>query len=136
MVFSLPLTRNLLRILFVAFNAAFTLNGFDDQEQNLTFVKTDFQVLKFKFHACVMKQAFYLLHKQNFARVWQQESTFLQTFHSVPGCQTCMYKHDIRFMLIIFIIALRYVFLNKNKRLLLPQLFVIFTVEMLPQNYY
>jgi len=25
-------------------NAAFTLNGFDDQERNLTFVKTDFQV--------------------------------------------------------------------------------------------
>jgi len=27
-------------------SAAFTLNGFDDQERNLTFVKTDFQVLK------------------------------------------------------------------------------------------
>jgi len=26
--------------------AAFTLKGFDNQEQNLTFVKTDFQVLK------------------------------------------------------------------------------------------
>jgi len=24
-------------------NAAFTLNGFDDQERNLTFVKTDFK---------------------------------------------------------------------------------------------
>jgi len=30
-------------------NAAFTLNGFDDKEQNLTFVKTDFQVSKLKF---------------------------------------------------------------------------------------
>jgi len=27
-------------------------NGFDDQERNLTFVKTDLQVLKLKFHAC------------------------------------------------------------------------------------
>jgi len=35
---------------------------FDDQERNLTFVKTDFQVLKFKFHACNFKQAFYSLH--------------------------------------------------------------------------
>jgi len=30
-------------------NAAFTHNGFDDQERNLTFVKTNFQVLKLKF---------------------------------------------------------------------------------------
>jgi len=42
-------------------NAAFTLNGFDDQERKLTFVKTDFQVLKLKFHACSFKQAFYPL---------------------------------------------------------------------------
>jgi len=41
----------------------FTLNGFDDQERNLTFVKTDFQVLKLKFHACNFKQAFYPFHK-------------------------------------------------------------------------
>jgi len=27
------------------------LNGFDNQERNLTFVKTDFQVLKLTFHA-------------------------------------------------------------------------------------
>jgi len=47
---------------------AFTLTGFDDQERNLTFVKTNFQVLKFKFLACSMKQAFYTLHKQNIAR--------------------------------------------------------------------
>jgi len=46
-------------------NAAFTLCGFDDQERNLTFVKTDFQVLKLKFLACSMNQAFYPLHKQN-----------------------------------------------------------------------
>jgi len=40
-------------------NAAFTLSGFGDQERNLTFVKTAFQVLKLKFLACTMKQAFY-----------------------------------------------------------------------------
>jgi len=38
--------------------AAFTRNGFDNQERNLTFVKTDFQGLKIKFHACNFKQAF------------------------------------------------------------------------------
>jgi len=42
--------------------AAFTLNGFDDQERNLTFVKTDFQVFKLKFHACKFKKAFYPIH--------------------------------------------------------------------------
>jgi len=30
----------------------FTLNVFEDQERNVTFVKTDFQVLILKFHAC------------------------------------------------------------------------------------
>jgi len=44
-------------------NAAFTLNGFDDQERNLMFVKMDFQVLKLKFLAYNMKQAFYPLQK-------------------------------------------------------------------------
>jgi len=33
------------------------------------FVKTVFQILKLKFLAYGMKQAFYLLHKQNLARV-------------------------------------------------------------------
>jgi len=42
---------------------AFTLNGFDDQERNLTFVKTNFQVLTLKFYACIFKQAFYPLRK-------------------------------------------------------------------------
>jgi len=42
---------------------AFTLNGFNDQERNMKFVKTNFQVLKLKFHACSFKQAFYPLHK-------------------------------------------------------------------------
>jgi len=49
-------------------NAAFTLSGFDNQERNLTFVKTAFQVLKLEFLASSMKQAFYPLDKQNIAR--------------------------------------------------------------------
>jgi len=51
--------------------AAFTLNDFDNQERNLTFVKTVFQVLKLKFLACSIKQAFYPFHKQNITRAWQ-----------------------------------------------------------------
>jgi len=43
-----------------------------------------------------MKQDFYQLHKQNIARAWQHESTFLEAFLSVPDCQTCMYKRGIR----------------------------------------
>jgi len=46
---------------------AFTLNGFDDQERNLTFVKTDFQIIKVKIYVFNSKQAFYLLHKLNTA---------------------------------------------------------------------
>jgi len=52
-------------------NAAFTLKGFDDQKRNLGLVKTAFQVLKLKFLAYGMKQAFYSFHKQNIARAWQ-----------------------------------------------------------------
>jgi len=76
-------------------NAAFTLNGFDDQERNRTFVKTDFQVLKPKLKACSFKQDFYPLHNLNIARSWQQENSFIQAFLSVPGCQTCMWKSGI-----------------------------------------
>jgi len=39
--------------------AAFTLNGFDDQERNLIFGKTDFKHLELKFRTCNFKQAFY-----------------------------------------------------------------------------
>jgi len=38
-------------------------NAFDNQERNLTFMKTDFQVIKLKFDVCNFKQAFYPLHK-------------------------------------------------------------------------
>jgi len=48
----------------------FTLSGYDNQERNLTFVKTVFQVLKLKIFACSLKQAFYLLHKLNIVRAW------------------------------------------------------------------
>jgi len=43
-------------------NAAFSLNGFDDQERNQTVVKTDFQVLKLIFYSNNFKQAFYPHH--------------------------------------------------------------------------
>jgi len=43
--------------------AAFTLSGFDEQERNLTVVKTAFQFLKLQFLTCSMKQAFYPLYK-------------------------------------------------------------------------
>jgi len=38
--------------------AAYTLNSFDDQERNLTFVKADFKLLILKFHACNFKAGF------------------------------------------------------------------------------
>jgi len=41
-------------------NTTLTLIGFDDQERNLTFVKTYFQISKLIFHACNFKQAFFL----------------------------------------------------------------------------
>jgi len=49
------------------------------------FVKTAFLILKIKFLACNMKQAFYPLHKQNIARAWQEENAFLKAFLSVPA---------------------------------------------------
>jgi len=40
------------------------LNGFDNQERNLAFVKTAFHVLKLKFLTSSMKQAFYVLTRK------------------------------------------------------------------------
>jgi len=37
-------------------SAAFTLNGFDDQERNITFLKTDSQVLQLKFYVCSLSK--------------------------------------------------------------------------------
>jgi len=65
------------------------------QERNLIFTKTDFLLIKHKFHACSMKQALYPLQKLNIARACQHENTFIQVFCSVPGCQTCMCKRSI-----------------------------------------
>jgi len=48
-----------------------------------------------------MKQTFYLLHKQSIARAWQNESTFLEAFLSVPGSQTFMYKCGISLIYLI-----------------------------------
>jgi len=45
-------------------NIAFILNGFDNQERKLSFAKTHFPVLKYKFHACTMQQAFYPFHNK------------------------------------------------------------------------
>jgi len=50
------LPRQIIAIYFYQYNKRIMprlqFNGFYDQKRNLTFVKTDFQVLKFKFHAC------------------------------------------------------------------------------------
>jgi len=67
--------------------AAFTLSGFDDQERNLTFVKTYIKVLKLKFHSCNFKQAFYPLHKLYHVSLTTRKY-FYTIFRSVPGCQT------------------------------------------------
>jgi len=48
-----------------------------------------------------MKQAFYPFYKQNIARALKQESTFVEAFLPVPGCQTCMYKRGIRLILLL-----------------------------------
>jgi len=81
--------------LFSVPNAAFTLNGFDDQERNIMLVKTVFQVLKLESYDCSFKQAFYPTHKLYIAWPWQHENIFVQAFLSVPGCQTCMCKRGI-----------------------------------------
>jgi len=72
------------RIKVGLFYAAFTLNGFNDQKRNLTFVKTYFQVLKLKFYRCNISPD-----------PGQHKYTFMQVFLSVPGFQTCMCKRGI-----------------------------------------
>jgi len=42
----------------------------------MTYVKTDFQVLKLKFYACYFKQVFYRLYALYIAWTWQHENTF------------------------------------------------------------
>jgi len=53
-------------------------DGFDNQERNLTLVKTDFSVLKLKFHACNFKHA-----------------GFLSSSYTIPSCQTGIHKRGI-----------------------------------------
>jgi len=50
------------------FNAAFTLNGFDDQIRSLTFVKRISKFWNTNFKPEVLKKAFYSLHKLNIVR--------------------------------------------------------------------
>jgi len=72
------------------------LNGFDDEERNLTFVKTTFQVLKLKFLVCSLKQKSFLFSSQTkYCASLVTRKYFLQAFRSVSGCQTCMCKRDI-----------------------------------------
>jgi len=80
---------------FFASYAAFTLNGFDDQERNLTFVKTVFQVLKFKFFMLVILSKLSILFISYISRDLGNINRLIQDFRSVRGCQTCMCKRGI-----------------------------------------
>jgi len=68
-------------------NAAFTLNGFDDQGRSLTFVKASFQVLKLKFYVCNIKQAFYPLYKLYISR-------------NLDSMKILLFKLVIRYMIV------------------------------------
>jgi len=61
-------------------NVAFTLNSYDDQKRNLTFVKTNLQILKLKCYACDFKQAFYPLHKLYTSRGLDSTKYFYTNF--------------------------------------------------------
>jgi len=62
------------------------LTVFDDQERNLTYVKTDFQFLKLKFHASNFKQGLYPFYNYYILGPGQYKITFIQAFLSIPGC--------------------------------------------------
>jgi len=101
LAFSSFLTLRIKRLLWISSRQVFLLcnwQGFDDQERNLMFVKTAFLVLKPKFLACNMKQAFYPLHKQNIARAWQQEvEVFLSVYLVVkPACVNAVWHRAVR----------------------------------------
>jgi len=68
----------------------FTLNGFDYQERNLTFVKTDFQLLRLKFHAWNFNILFI-----NYT-VYRVTLTTQQYFYANFTFGTCMCKRGIR----------------------------------------
>jgi len=73
--------------------AAFTLNGFDDQKRNQTFVK-QISVLKLKFHACNFKQDFYLLFKQSLIT----QKYFYISFSFGTWLTNLHVKHSVGFM--------------------------------------
>jgi len=75
--------------------AAFMLNGFDDQERNLTFVKTAFQVLNSNFLLAVYEASFLSSLQIKYCASLSTRKYFLQAFRSVPGYQTCMCKRGI-----------------------------------------
>jgi len=88
--------------------AAFTLNGFDDQERNLTFVKTDFQVLKLKFYFCNILQNIFFI-KYISRNLVNTKILLYKLLRSVPDCQTCMCKRGIKQLNLQFILLyLRY----------------------------
>jgi len=70
--------------------AAFTLSGFANQERSLTFVKTAFQVLKLKFLASIVEQAFYPLHNKILRELVNKKAFFykLSVWYLVvkPSC--------------------------------------------------
>jgi len=90
------------------------INGFDNQERNLTFQKMRFQVLKLKFHVCNFKQAFHPLHKLHITWPLQYKNTFMQAFRSVPGCQTCMQTRH-KFIVKKYLIALLFYTVGRGK---------------------
>jgi len=75
--------------------AAFTLNGFNDEKRNLTFVKTDFQVLIVKFYTCNFNRLFLFFINYILRDLDNTKNTFIQDFCWVTSCQTCMCKRGI-----------------------------------------
>jgi len=61
-------------------NAAFTLSGFDDQERNLAFVKTAFQVLKLKFLALLYEASFFIHFRNKILRELDNKKVLFQKF--------------------------------------------------------
>jgi len=59
--------------------AAFTLNGFDDQERNLTVVKTDFQVLNTNFRLAILSRIS-ILFINNISRPFDNTEILLYKF--------------------------------------------------------
>jgi len=66
-------------------------------ERNLTFVKTDFLVLKIKFYACNFKQAFVSSSQTMYHVILTTQKYFYKLFirSVLPGCQTGLCKRGI-----------------------------------------